>query len=64
MGEYRCEAVCLKDSGQALLIEIDGEEFWIPQSQILPDSEVYDAGKNSEGTLVISEWIATQKGIL
>jgi hypothetical protein len=38
------------------------EEYWIPQSQIHDDSEVWKAGQR--GTIVISEWIATQKGLM
>ena len=47
---------------KALLCRIDGKEHWIPQSQIDDDSEVYREG--DEGTLVISEWLATQKGLV
>jgi hypothetical protein len=37
----------------------DGEQVWIPKSQIHDDSEVYKRG--TEGVLVISEWIVEQK---
>lgn len=47
---------------KALLCEIDGDETWIPKSQISADSEVSEAG--DEGTLIITEWIAEQKGLL
>ena len=47
---------------KAVLCEIDGEEHWIPRSQIDDDSEVYEKGH--EGTLVITEWLATQKGLI
>lgn len=40
----------------------DKGEVWIPQSQIDDDSEVYSA--DSEGTLVISLWIAEQKNLV
>lgn len=52
----------VKDSGQALLCDIDGDEVWIPQSQIDDDSEVYREGDS--GKLIISEWIALQKGLI
>jgi hypothetical protein len=48
-------------TASALKVKIDGTEYWIPQSQIHDDSEVYRAG--DVGTLIISEWIASQKGI-
>ena len=53
--------VCKKDTEKAILVEIDGEEHWIPLSQIDDDSEVYQEG--DEGVLVISHWIAVQKGL-
>jgi hypothetical protein len=55
------DVLALRDSGKALLCRIKGAEIWIPASQIDDDSEVYRAG--DQGTLVISEWIATQKGL-
>lgn len=61
---FTCDAVCKRATPKALLVEIDGDEHWIPKSQIHDDSEVYDADENSEGTLVITEWIAKQKGLL
>lgn len=54
----------LSATDKALLIEIDGEEHWIPHSQIDDDSEVYDNKGNAEGTLVISSWIAQQKKLV
>jgi hypothetical protein len=38
-------------------------EVWIPKSQIDDDSEVYDEG-SSGGTLIVSEWIAVEKGLI
>ncbi len=46
----------------ALWCSIDGKEECIPQSQISDDSEVWKPGQ--EGKLVISEWIALQKGLI
>lgn len=46
---------------KAVLCVIDDEEYWIPKNQIHEDSEVY--GDGHEGTLIISEWIATEKGL-
>ena len=53
-------------SKAAILVEDeDGEEVWIPNSQIDDDSEIWeDSEKGEEGKLVISEWLATQKGWL
>lgn len=52
----------IRDTSDALLVEIDGAEHWIPQSQIDDESEVYE--EDGEGELVISEWIAIKKGLV
>lgn len=51
-----------RETESALLVNIEGEEIWIPKSQIDDDSEVYK--KDTSGTLVITEWIAKQKGLV
>ena len=56
------DAVCTLATGAAVRVTIDGKSCWIPQSQIDDDSEVYRA--NDHGKLVISEWIAIQKGLV
>lgn len=56
------DAKCIAATSKAICVEIDGEEYWIPQSQVHEDSEVYNHG--DQGTLVISEWIAKQKGFI
>lgn len=55
-------ATALRASASALLVEIDGKEHWIPQSQIDDDSEIWEEGQ--EGDLVVSQWIAEQKGLV
>ncbi len=55
------DVLALAQTDDALLCRIDGVEYWIPQSQIDEDSEVYR--KDDEGTLVITEWIADKKGL-
>ena len=50
------------DTGKALLCLIGEEEVWIPQSQIDDESEVYEPG--GEGVLVVSQWIAEEKGLV
>lgn len=51
-----------RETELALLCVIDEELVWIPKSQIHDDSEVYRKG--TEGTLVIPEWLALDKGII
>lgn len=54
----------VRGSSKALLCEINGEQHWIPKSQIDDDSEVFDDGENAEGTLVLPEWLAVEKGLV
>ncbi len=58
-----CEAIA--ESPKAILVKFPGGdgpegEHWVPKSQIHDDSEVYEA--SGAGTLVVSEWLAKQKG--
>jgi hypothetical protein len=55
------DARCIRATEKAILVEIDGDQHWIPQSQVDADSEVWKEG--DEGTLVVSDWIAEQKGL-
>jgi len=55
-----CQTV--RETDMALLISVDGDEYWIPKSQIDDDSEVYK--HPTEGVLIISEWLAIQKGLV
>lgn len=52
----------IKATKMALLCSIDGDDVWIPISQITDDSEVFREG--DEGTLVITWWLAYQKGLV
>ncbi len=51
-----------RQSDKAILVTVKGKKVWIPKSEIHDDSEVYSV-KNGTGTLIISEWIAKQKGL-
>ena len=50
------DAVCIRETENAILIEVEDEEYWIPKSQIHDDSEVYEEG--GEGTCIIPLWLA------
>jgi len=56
------KAKCVAKTASAILVE--APEFdkpeWIPQSQVDEDSEVY--GQGHTGTLVVSDWLAEQRG--
>lgn len=53
----------VRETAAALLVRFDdGAEEWIPKSHIDDDSEVYKA--STEGKLVVTAWIAEQKGLV
>ena len=54
-------AHAIKDTGLALICQVDGQSVVIPKSQIREASEVKKEG--DEGDLVIPEWLAAQKGL-
>jgi hypothetical protein len=53
----------VRETDKALLVRFeDGEESWIPLSQIA-DSDDYREG-DGPGTISVTEWIAEQKDLL
>jgi len=49
---------------KALLVDIDGQEMWIPFSQIYEHDATLDyIQKHTKINLVISSWIAEQKDL-
>ena len=56
------DVTVVHDTGKALLCRVGDREVWIPQSQIHKDSDVYAA--DTEGCLVIPEWLAIKKGLV
>jgi hypothetical protein len=53
---------CVKETPKAILVNVGGEELWFPKSQLSEDNEVNEEG--DEGVLIISLWIAEQKGLV
>lgn len=51
----------IRDSEKAMLIAYKDEEYWIPRSQTRDESTVKKKG--DKGKLVISAWIAGEKGL-
>ncbi len=51
-----------RETDAAILCVVEGNEMWIPKSQIDDDSEVYKKG--TSGKLIVTEWIALQKGLI
>ena len=61
------DVVYLHHTPQAVLVEYEGKEYWIPDSAISTDSEVYAGCKLSRGDkakLICQEWIAKEKGMI
>ncbi len=58
--EFEIDEPVKRETDKALLVVVEGEEVWIPKGQIHDDSEVYRQGDT--GTLIVSLWIAEQKG--
>ena len=56
------DVVCLRETAKAILVEIDGDEVWIPKSVIHDDSEVSAGG--DEGDLVVAQWFAEREGLI
>lgn len=49
---------------KAMKVMYEGEEVWIPYSQVHNDSELHeDDGDTDYGGLVITRWLAEQKDI-
>lgn len=55
------DAYAKAETDKALLVVIDGDQHWIPKSQITDDSEVY--AEDHRGDLVITDFIAEQRGL-
>ena len=59
------KATCIRETDKAILVEFaNGDETWIPKSQIHDDSEVYDSRIHSSGKLVVKTWFAEKNGLV
>jgi len=56
------DVTVVRETDAAILCDIDGDEVWIPKSQIHDDSEVYEM--STSGTLIIPEWLAVEKELV
>lgn len=61
--------VCIKQTDKALLCTVENRrgdrvDVWFPITQVHDDSEVFDDGEHANGKLVVTEWIAIQKGLV
>lgn len=68
------EVLAESSNGKSILASAECEEFegddshkdankcWVPKKQITEDSEVYKMG--TSGTLIVTEWLAKERGWL
>lgn len=56
------DVLCKAETDKAIKVIIEGTEEWIPKTHVSDDSEVYK--KDDEGRLIITKWLAEQKGLL
>jgi len=54
------EVEVLKETEMAILVDHEGEEVWVPKSQVHDDSEAYKKGQ--EGKIVLPLWLAEKEG--
>jgi hypothetical protein len=54
-------AKVIRTTEKAILVDLDGEERWVPQSCVHADSEVWKEGQ--EGELVLTRWFADKEGL-
>ena len=62
-----CRVVAVSKKNESVLVHCDewDEDLWFPDSQIDDDSEIYSGSDRGDtGKLVVTEWIAKQKGIV
>jgi hypothetical protein len=50
------------ETEKALLVEYEGEEEWVPKSQIHDDSELWENCKGETGKLALPLWFAKKLG--
>ena len=59
------EVTVTSATDKGLWVDRGGEQEFYPFSQIHDDSEIYSAKQKGEtGTLIITEWLATERGLL
>lgn len=51
----------VKTTAKAILVLVEGEEYWIPRSQI--EGDFATAKEGDSGTMIIPQWLADQEGL-
>lgn len=57
---FSVEAYVLRHTAKAVLISYEGEELWLPRSQLIDDNELPQEG---EARVKMTAWIAKEKGL-
>lgn len=58
------DVYCKKQTDLALLVEIEGDEYWVPKSVVEQESAVTSPEDDErEGTLVVKKWWAEKNGL-
>jgi hypothetical protein len=55
------KSFCERATDKALCVRIQGKTYWVPQSVIHDDSEVFEVGHR--GKLVVQQWWAVKNKI-
>ena len=58
------EVVFKHETAKAILVEIDGDETWIPKSVVRAGSTVLDCQKGEKGTLILPQWFARKERLV
>jgi len=58
---FAVEAKILRRTQAAVQIEYDGEEFWLPKSQL---HDVDELPQEGDARVKMTDWIARQKGFI
>jgi len=58
------EAIVVHATAKALLLDLDGEEHWIPRSVLRKGSTVGDCAIGEQGCVVLPEWFAKKEGLV
>jgi len=56
------EASCTAATDRALLLDLEGEEVWVPRSQVRNDSDIESAG--DAGCVYITTWFAKKENLV
>jgi hypothetical protein len=55
------DAIVRRETDEAVLVSYEGDEFWLPKSQLLDES--VELGVGDSGMLVIPGWLAEKKDL-